>query len=118
MFLLLKEKMKQKGIKRKYHDNGLLSFEAVAQNQTLRLWHIDDNGIREEVKNFKIIEDTIQFETPSFSVFEVDNGTPPLRTYYFEIPENPFENTNYKAYYFPTSSTEINGNYKNLMCAS
>lgn len=89
--------------------------EAVSKKQKIRLWHIDDNGIREEIKNFKIYQDSIAFETPSFSIFEVDNGVPPLRTYYFEIPEDPLNNTGYRPYYFPTSSTETGGSYK-MIC--
>lgn len=89
--------------------------EAVSQEKKLRLWHIDDDGIREEIKNFKVVSDSIIFEAKGFSVYEVDNGVPPLRTYYFEVPENPSENTDYKDYYFPTSSTDSSGNNK-MIC--
>lgn len=44
--------------------------EAIAKNQKLRLWHINDDGIREEIKNFKMTQDSIAFETPSFSVLK------------------------------------------------
>ena len=89
--------------------------EAALQAKKLRLWHISDNGIREEIKDFSIVKDSIIFEATGFSVFEVDNGVPPLRTYYFEMPGDPFENTDYKPYYFPTSSPDSNGSYK-MIC--
>ena len=88
---------------------------AALQAKKLRLWHISDDGIRDEIKNFSIINDSIIFETKGFSVFEVDNGVPPLRTYYFEMPDDPFENTDYKPYYFPTSSPDGSGSYK-MIC--
>ena len=42
--------------------------EAVSQEQNLRLWHIDDNGIREEIKDFRIKNDTVIFDAEGFSV--------------------------------------------------
>ncbi len=88
---------------------------AAAQNKKLRLWHIDDSGLREEISGVRVSGDSIQFETPSFSIFEVDNGIPPLRTYYYEIPDDPFDNTDYHAYYFPTNSRDGSGHYK-MIC--
>ena len=90
--------------------------EATSKNQKIRVWHINDDGIREEIKNFKIEQDSVSFETPSFSIFEIDNGVPPLRTYYFEIPENPLDNTDYRPYYFPTSSTETTSGNSKMIC--
>ncbi len=89
--------------------------EAVSKEQKLRVWHIDDNGLREEIKNFKVRNGAINFETTGFSVFEVDDGSPPLRTYYFKMPENQLNNTGYKYYYFPTSGIDSNGNHK-MIC--
>ena len=85
--------------------------EAVSSDSKLRLWHIDDNGIREEIHNFKVYNDTITFEAKGFSVYEVDNGKNPVRTYKFMMQD---ANSEYAPYYFPTSSKDQNGNYKNI----
>ncbi len=89
---------------------------SVAQeaNQKLRLWHIDDNGLREEIKNFTVTDNKIIFEASGFSVYEVDNGTSALRTYKFLMPSNPQDNSNYAAYYFPTSSQREDGSFKEI----
>ena len=83
-------------------------------NQKPRLWHIDNSGLREEIKNFKIKDGTITFEASGFSVYELDDGTPPLRTYEFWMPNNPDSNDDYHEYYFPTSSTNSDGTYKEI----
>lgn len=85
--------------------------EAVSSDSKLRLWHIDDNGIREEIHNFKVSNDTITFEAKGFSVYEIDNGKNPVRTYKFMMKN---ANSEYAPYYFPTSSKDQNGNYKNI----
>lgn len=87
---------------------------AFAAEQKPRLWHIDDSGIREEIKNFKIKDDTITFEAAGFSVYELDDGTNPLRTYEFLMPDDPANNTNYHEYYFPTSSKNSDGTFKEI----
>ena len=87
---------------------------AFAAEQKPRLWHIDDSGIREEIKNFIIKDDTITFEAAGFSVYELDDGTNPLRTYEFWMPENPADNTSYHEYYFPTSSKNSDGTFKEI----
>ena len=88
--------------------------EAVSQEQNLRLWHIYDNGIREEIKDFKIKNDTVTFDAASFSVYEIDNGNPPLRTYHFQMPTDPADNSEYKDYFFQTSSPD-DSSYK-MIC--
>ncbi|MBP3761300.1 MAG: InlB B-repeat-containing protein, partial [Ruminococcus sp.] len=89
--------------------------EAVASNNKLRLWHIDDDGVREEIHNFTIQDDTITFEASGFSVYEVDDSGPALMTYQFKWPDMD-ENGEivYKDYYFPTSSTNSSGAYKEI----
>lgn len=87
---------------------------AFAAEQKPRLWHIDDSGIREEIKNFKIKDDTITFEAAGFSVYELDDGTNPLRTYEFLMPDDPANNTSYHEYYFPTSSKNSDGTFKEI----
>ena len=79
-----------------------------------RLWHIDDNGLREEITNFDIENDKIIFEASGFSVYEVDDGTPPLRTYKFLMPGDPHNNSDYTAYYFPTGSQNDQNGYKEI----
>ncbi len=88
---------------------------AEADSSTLRLWHISDDGIREEIRNFKVYNDTITFQADGFSVYEVDNGTPGVRTYHFMMPDNPDnENSTYSKYYFPTSSLDDSGAFKKI----
>ncbi|MBR2087617.1 MAG: InlB B-repeat-containing protein, partial [Oscillospiraceae bacterium] len=89
--------------------------EAAAQEQNLRLWHIGDDGVREEIRNFRIQGDSIVFDATGFSIYEVDNGTPPLRTYYFKMPVDPANNTDYQLYYFPTTGTDADGHNK-MIC--
>ena len=89
--------------------------EAVSAAQKLRLWHIDDSGIREEIHDFKVKNDTITFEAKGFSVYEVDNGSPALRTYRFKLPTDPDDPESYEDYYFPTSSKGADGNFK-MIC--
>ena len=93
--------------------NSMIS-DAQRANQKLRLWHIDNDGLRKEIKDFKVEGDKIIFEASSFSVYEVDNGTPALRTYKFMMPSNPQDNSGYSAYYFPTSSQNDDGTYKEV----
>jgi len=88
--------------------------EAVSQEQNLRLWHIDDNGIREEIKDFRIKNDTVIFDAEGFSVYEIDNGNPPLRTYHFQMPTDPADNSEYKDYFFQTSGPD-DSSYK-MIC--
>ncbi len=85
--------------------------EAAASNNKLRLWHIDDDGVREEIHNFTIQDDTITFEASGFSVYEVDDSGPALVTYRFKWPDM---DGNYKDYYFHTSSTNSSGAYKEI----
>ena len=87
---------------------------ACAGAQKPRLWHIDDSGIREEIKNFSIKDDTITFSASGFSVYELDDGTIPLRTYEFRMPSDPEYNADYHEYYFPTSSKNTDGTYKEI----
>ena len=88
--------------------------DAQEANQKLRLWHIDDSGLREEIKSFTVKDNKIIFEASGFSVYEVDNGTSALRTYKFLMPSNPQDNSNYEAYYFPTSSQREDGSFKEI----
>ncbi len=83
-------------------------------SQKLRLWHIDNDGLREEIKNFTVEKNKIIFEASGFSVYEVDNGTPALRTYKFLMPGSPQDNSNYAAYYYPTNSQNNDGGYKEI----
>ena len=83
-------------------------------SQKLRLWHIDNDGLREEIKNFTVEKNKIIFEASGFSVYEVDNGTPALRTYKFLIPGSPHDNSNYAEYYYPTNSQNNDGSYKEI----
>ena len=85
--------------------------EAAASNNKLRLWHIDDDGVREEIHNFTIQDDTITFEASGFSVYEVDDSGPALVTYKFKMPD---KDGKYEDYYFPTSSTNSSGAYKEI----
>ena len=89
-------------------------IEAQQANQNLRMWHIDDNGLREEITDFKLENDKIIFEASGFSVYEVDNGKSALRTYKFLMPGNPQDNSNYTAYYYPTNSQNSDGSYKEI----
>ena len=88
--------------------------DAQDANQKLRLWHIDDNGLREEIKDFKVKDGKIIFEASGFSVYEVDNGTPALRTYKFMMPSDPQNNSNYSPYYYETNSQYADGSYKKI----
>ncbi len=85
---------------------------STAAQEQLRLWHIGDDGIREEITDFSVSGDTLIFSANGFSVYEVDNGEPPLRTYLFEMPDDPDQPHSYTSYYFPTSSPDGNGGYK------
>ena len=88
-------------------ENTPVRVEITNQNlenhENLRLWHIDDQHIREEIRNFTVENNTISFEASGFSVYEVDDGSPPLRTYQFQIPDR---NGEYQPYYFPVSGTK------------
>ena len=75
--------------------------QANAANRNMRLWHISDDGIREEITDFSVDGDTVIFQAKGFSLYEIDDGTMPLRTYEFYTPDN---NGVYSLYYFPTSS--------------
>lgn len=75
--------------------------QANADNKNMRLWHISDDGIREEITDFSVEGDTVIFQAKGFSLYEIDDGTMPLRTYEFYTPDN---NGVYSLYYFPTSS--------------
>ncbi len=88
--------------------------EAKQANQKLRLWHIDDNGLREEITDFTVKDDKIIFEASGFSIYEVDDGKPALRTYKFMMPGNPHDNNNYAAYYYPINSQREDGSYKEI----
>lgn len=88
--------------------------EAAAQEKPLRVWHLHD-GIREEITSFTLQGDALVFQTDGFSVFEVDNGEPPLRTYVFEMPADPSDNSGYTKYYFPTAGADAGGNHK-MIC--
>lgn len=88
--------------------------DAQDANQKLRLWHIDDNGLREEIKDFKVKDGKIIFEASGFSVYEVDNGTPALRTYKFMMPSDPQNNSDYSPYYYETNSQYADGSYKKI----
>ena len=74
---------------------------ANAAKKNMRLWHISHDGIREEITDFTVKNDTLTFRASGFSMYEIDDGTVPLRTYEFYTPDN---NGIYSLYYFPVSS--------------
>ncbi|SFC77259.1 InlB B-repeat-containing protein [Ruminococcus albus] len=75
--------------------------KANAANKNMRLWHISDDGIRQEITDFSVEGDTVIFQATGFSLYEIDDGTIPLRTYEFYTPD---DSGVYSLYYFPTSS--------------
>lgn len=69
--------------------------------ESLHLWHIDDAGIREEVKDFTVEGDSVIFTATGFSIYEISSGEPNLCTYEFYTLNNDEE---YKKYYYITST--------------
>ncbi|MCQ2468924.1 MAG: InlB B-repeat-containing protein [Ruminococcus sp.] len=73
---------------------NILIGAVVEADYTLRLWHILDDGSREEITDFIINGDTISFEASGFSVYQIENENDiPLRTYEFYREGNPYEFT-------------------------
>ncbi len=56
--------------------------EAKDEGRRISLWHVHDDGTREEIRNFTVREDTLAFSSESFSVYIVTQETH-LRTYRF-----------------------------------
>ncbi len=73
---------------------NILIGAVVEADYTLRLWHILDDGSREEITDFIIDGDTISFEASGFSVYQIENENDiPLRTYEFYREGDPYEFT-------------------------
>ena len=75
--------------------------DAVEQDRDLLVWHIRDDGTREQIFDFTVKDDTISFDAFGFSIYEVD--TEKLGTYEFYYPTGT--NT-YEKYYFPLTSDQ------------
>ena len=48
----------------------------ITKSDNLQLWHIKDNGEREEVKDFTIEDGKVSFDAEGFSVYEIVQGLP------------------------------------------
>ena len=55
-----------------------ITSKAIEEGMNLRVWHIRDDGTREEVTEFTVSGSTIRFEAAGFSVYEVtdEDGNP------------------------------------------
>ena len=71
---------------------------AVAAEHELQLWHILDDGSREQIENFSVAGDTITFEAFGFSVYEISEY--PVCTFNFYYPDA----NGYSYYYYPLES--------------
>ena len=76
---------------------------AHSENHPLELWHIHDDGTREQVEDFTVKNGTLTFTAYGFSVYEVVDGAPPIATYSFYTPN---ASGNYQKYYFPLDNGE------------
>ncbi len=59
-----------------------MTVEGVSETSTLSVWHIKDDGSKEEVKDFTVEDGKVVFEADSFSIYAVIDR-PPLCTYSF-----------------------------------
>lgn len=71
---------------------------AVAAEHELQLWHILDDGSREQIENFSVAGDTITFEAFGFSVYEIIEYS--VCTFNFYYPDA----NGYSYYYYPLES--------------
>ena len=62
--------------------NVAIAVEAESEDADLHLWHIHDDGTREEITGFTFENGKVEFEADGFSVYVVTQDTK-LRTYRF-----------------------------------
>ena len=74
---------------------------AAADRTQLHLWHIDDSGIRTEIRHFRVDGDTIIFDADGFSLYEVTDNNVALCTYEFYLQG---EDGVYRKYYYNSST--------------
>lgn len=72
--------------------------DAVEQDHDLSVWHIRDDGTREQIFDFTVKDDTISFDAFGFSVYEVTEN--PVCTFNFYYPDATSSN-GYANYYYP-----------------
>lgn len=73
--------------------------KAAANDHTLRIWHILDNGERELIEHYSVFGDTVTFEAYGFSVYAIEKT--PVCVFNFYSPD---KDGNYSEYYFPLDS--------------
>lgn len=73
--------------------------KAAANDHTLRIWHILDNGERELIEHYSVFGDTVTFEAYGFSVYKIEKT--PVCVFNFYSPD---KDGNYSEYYFPLDS--------------
>lgn len=54
-----------------------ISDKAIKENSDLTVWHIKDNGKKEQIKDFEISKGKVTFEATGFSVYAIVEGPAP-----------------------------------------
>jgi len=55
-----------------------ISDKAITEDSYLTIWHIKDNGKKEQIEDFEISKGTVTFEATGFSVYAIVKGPDPL----------------------------------------